>query len=72
MPDDHELIWGNAVNAPSTVMPMKEGTECNNETEEMDLSSTILVFFDNIDVLKMKVVLQMLNLQFSWTQKEQF
>lgn len=45
LPDDHGLIWGNAVNAPSTVMPMKgEGTECNNETEEMDLSSTRLVF----------------------------
>lgn len=45
LPDDHGLIWGNAVNAPSTVMPMKgEGTECNNETEEMNLSSTTLVF----------------------------
>lgn len=44
LPDDHELIWRNAVNAPSTVMPMKEGTECNNETEELDLSSTILDF----------------------------
>lgn len=58
------------MNAPSTVMPMKEGTECNNENDEMDPSSSI--FFDNIYVLKMKVALQMLNLHFSWTQKEQF
>lgn len=58
------------MNAPSTVMPKKEGTDCNNENDEMDPSSTI--FFDNIYVLKMKVALQMLNLHFSWTQKEQF
>lgn len=36
------------MDAPSTVLPMKgERTEqylCNSETEEMDLSSTILAF----------------------------